>query len=52
MEYDEQTFSSPEFITLEEAGAMTTGTRVTFIPGIPALFSEALKNICLSKAYR
>jgi glutathione S-transferase len=41
--------SSPEFITLEEAAAMTTGTRVTFIPGIPALFSEALKNICFVK---
>ena len=49
MENDEQTSSSPEFITLEEAGAMTTGTRVTFIPGIPALFSEALKNICYVK---
>lgn len=41
--------SSPEFITLEEAAAMTTGTRVTFIPGIPALFAEALKNICFVK---
>ena len=49
MEYDEQTSSSPEFITLEEAEAMTTGTRVTFIPGIPALFSEALKNVCFVK---
>ena len=28
---------------------MTTGTRVTFIPGIPALYSEALKNICFVK---
>jgi glutathione S-transferase len=44
-----KTSSSPEFITLEEAAAMTTGTRVTFIPGIPALFSEALKNICFVK---
>jgi len=43
------TSSSPEFITLEEAAAMTTGTRVTFIPGLPALFSEALKNICFVK---
>lgn len=38
-----------EFITLEEAASMKTGTRVTFIPGIPALFSEALKNICYVK---
>ncbi len=40
---------SPEFITLDEAAAMTTGTRVTFVPGIPAMFSEALKNICYVK---
>jgi len=40
---------SPEFITLDEAAAMTTGTRVTFVPGIPAMFSEALKNICFVK---
>ena len=32
----------PKFITLEEASAMTSGTRVTFVPGIPAMFSEAL----------
>ncbi|MBV51926.1 MAG: hypothetical protein CMH77_05435 [Nitrospinae bacterium] len=40
---------SPEFITLDEAAAMTTGTRVTFVPGIPAIFAEALKNICFVK---
>lgn len=39
----------PKFITLEEASAMTSGTRVTFVPGIPAMFSEALKNICYVK---
>ncbi len=39
----------PEFISLEQAAAMTTGTRVTFIPGVPALYSEALKNICFVK---
>ena len=39
----------PEFITLDEAAATTTGTRVTFVPGIPALYSEALKNICFVK---
>ena len=44
-----KTTSTPEFITLEEAAAMTTGTRVTFIPGLPALFAEALKNICYVK---
>ena len=38
-----------EFISLEEAAAMTSGTRVTFIPGIPAMYSEALKNICYVK---
>ena len=35
-----------EFISLEEAAAMTSGTRVTFIPGIQAMYAEALKNIC------
>lgn len=40
---------SPEFITLDEASAMKTGTRVTFIPGIPALYAEALKNVCYVK---
>lgn len=39
----------PEFITLDEAASMTSGTRVTFVPGIPAIFSEALKNICFVK---
>lgn len=39
----------PNFISFEQAAAMTTGTRVTFIPGIPAMFSEALKNICYVK---
>ncbi len=43
------TAEAPKFITLEEAAAMTTGTRVTFIPGIPAMYSEALKNICYVK---
>lgn len=37
------------FISLDEAAAMTTGTRVTFIPGIPALYAEALKNVCYLK---
>ena len=41
--------SNPKFITLDEAAAMTSGTRVTFIPGIQALFSEALKNVCFVK---
>ena len=43
------TSEKAEFITLDEAAAMTTGTRVTFIPGAPALYSEALKNICYVK---
>ena len=41
--------SNTEFITLDEAAAMTTGTRATFIPGMPALYAEALKNICYVK---
>lgn len=41
--------TAPEFVTLEEAAAMTTGTRVTFIPGLPALYAEALKNVCFVK---
>ncbi|MEQ8691240.1 MAG: glutathione binding-like protein [Pseudomonadales bacterium] len=49
MSNNDQTSPSPEFIPLEEAAAMTSGTRVTFIPGIPALYSEALKNICYAK---
>jgi glutathione S-transferase len=40
---------APEFTSLDEAAAMKTGTRVTFIPGIPALYAEALKNICFVK---
>ena len=39
----------PEFITLDAAAAMQSGTRVTFIPGLPALYAEALKNICFVK---
>ncbi|MEM9744329.1 MAG: hypothetical protein AAF918_16725 [Pseudomonadota bacterium] len=45
---DKQT-AAPEFVSLEEAAAMTSGTRVTFIPGVPALYAEALKNICYVK---
>ena len=44
-----QESQSPEFITLDEAVAMTNGTRVTFIPGMQAMYSEALKNICFVK---
>ena len=40
---------SPKFITLEESGSMEKGTRVTFVPGVQAMFSEALKNICYVK---
>ena len=43
------TTNSPNFISLDEAAAMTEGTRITFIPGIQALFAEALKNICFVK---
>ena len=37
------------FITLDEAAAMKEGVRITFIPGIQALYAEALKNICFVK---
>ena len=40
---------SPEFISLEEAAKMTEGTRITFVPGIQAIYAEALKNICYVK---
>lgn len=49
MSAETSTSSKPEFISLDEAAAMTTGTRVTFIPGLPALYAEALKNICYVK---
>ena len=40
---------TPTFISLDDAAAMTEGTRVTFIPGLQALYSEALKNVCFVK---
>ena len=40
---------SPEFITLEEAASLEEGTRVTFVPGVQAMYAEALKNICYIK---
>ena len=46
---DENNTSAPTFITLDEAAAMTEGTRITFIPGVQALYAEALKNICFVK---
>ena len=41
--------NQPEFITLESAAEMTTGTRITFVPGVQAMYAEALKNICYVK---
>jgi len=38
-----------KFIPLDEAAEMKSGTRVTFIPGMQALYAEALKNICYVK---
>ena len=38
-----------EFVTLDEAAKMQEGTRITFIPGLQALYAEALKNICYVK---
>ena len=46
---DNTTASAPKFISLDEAAAMTEGTRITFIPGVQALYAEALKNICFAK---
>lgn len=43
------TTNNPEFITLESAAEMTTGTRITFVPGVQAMYAEALKNICFVK---
>ncbi len=40
---------NPTFISLEEAIEMKTGTRITFVPGVQALYAEALKNICYVK---
>ena len=39
----------PSFITIEEAAEMEKGTRVTFVPGMQAIYAEALKNICFVK---
>ncbi|SVA70765.1 uncharacterized protein METZ01_LOCUS123619, partial [marine metagenome] len=44
-----QESGNPEFITLYEAAEMMSGTRVTFVPGVQAMYSEALKNICFVK---
>ena len=44
-----QKTTSPEFISLEEAAKMQEGTRITFVPGIQAIYAEALKNICYVK---
>ena len=46
---EKQKSQSPEFITLDEAAKMKSGTRVTFVPGVQALYAEALKNICYVK---
>ena len=43
---------NPTFISLEEAIEMKTGTRITFVPGVQALYAEALKNICYVKMIR
>ena len=40
---------SPEFISFEKAAEMKEGTRITFIPGLQAIYAEALKNICYVK---
>ena len=44
-----QNFNDLDFITIEEAAEMTSGTRVTFVPGMQAIYAEALKNVCFVK---
>lgn len=46
---DENAPRPPHFISLDEAAQMSEGTRITFIPGVQALYAEALKNICFVK---
>ena len=46
---DHETAKGPSFISLNEAAEMTEGTRITFMPGVQALYAEALKNICFAK---
>ena len=46
---DKKNIQSPEFVSLDEAAEMKIGTRVTFVPGVQALYAEALKNICYVK---
>ena len=41
--------TSPDFISLEEAAKMKEGTRITFIPGIQAIYAEALKKYLFCK---
>ena len=44
-----QKINNLDFITIEEAAEMTSGTRVTFVPGMQAIYAEALKNVCFVK---
>ena len=46
---EQENSKSPAFVSLDEAANMKSGTRVTFIPGMQALYAEALKNICYVK---
>ena len=46
---DKKNLQSPEFISLADAAEMMNGTRVTFVPGVQALYAEALKIICYVK---
>ena len=46
---DKESSQNLIFVSLEEAAEMKSGTRVTFIPGMQALYAEALKNVCYVK---
>ena len=46
---DTNTAAALTFISLDEAAALGEGTRISFVPGVQALYAEALKNICFVK---
>ena len=48
---EKQKINDIDFITIEEAAEMTRGTRVTFVPGMQAIFAEALKNLKIKFAW-
>ena len=41
--------ANENYVSLEEGATMKEGVRITFMRGFPALYAEALKNICYVK---